>query len=108
MPISSNDRYKDIKLKIFPLPRHPPPRPSHPDNDHNDKDHFMAMACLASLRSKDPTRQVNIKLMRSYLYTSWQSQSNLHVYSGIRSLLQIKLNEKILYIIQLFYCTATA
>ena len=59
MPISSDDRYKDINLKVFPLPRTPPPRPDHPDNDSN-KDHFMAMACLASLRSKDPTRQVMI------------------------------------------------
>ena len=61
MPISSDDRYKDINLQVFPLPRTPPERPDHPDNDNN-KDHFMAMACLASLRSKDPTRQV----MKSY------------------------------------------
>jgi deoxycytidylate deaminase len=64
MPISSNVRYKNIKVKVFPLPRGPPERPNHQDND-NDKDHFMAMACLASLRSKDPTRQV----MRSYIAT---------------------------------------
>ena len=64
MPISSDDRFKDnnINLPVFPLYRTPKQRPDHPDNDSN-KDHFMAMACLASLRSKDPTRQV----MNSYI-----------------------------------------
>jgi hypothetical protein len=68
MPISSDDRYKNIEIEVFPLPRAPPVRPSHPDND-NDKDHFMAMACLASRRSKDPTRKVYIIfiiIMNSY------------------------------------------
>ena len=63
MPMSSDDRFKDhnINLQVFPMYRTPKQRRDHPDIDNN-KDHFMAMACLASLRSKDPTRQV----MNSY------------------------------------------
>jgi deoxycytidylate deaminase len=44
---------------VFPYDdkKHPSPQPQadHPDID---KDHFMAMACLALQRSKDPSRKV--------------------------------------------------
>ena len=67
LPTSSEHLDPSIDQVVFPLPqnkesnsqnkRSPKPRSKkHPDYDEN-KDHFMAMACLASLRSKDPKRQ---------------------------------------------------
>jgi hypothetical protein len=60
-PISR--KYPDISEDVFPNTslRSPKERPpNYLGNCYsNDKmNHFMAMACLASLRSKDPTRQV--------------------------------------------------
>lgn len=55
-------QYPNIVVDVFPYTddNHPSPQPQpgpvgHPDND---KDHFMAMACLAFQRSKDPHRKV--------------------------------------------------
>lgn len=63
MPISR--KYPNIKKNVFPLPRTPKERPhgrsdSDSTEDINNMNHFMAVACLASLRSKDPSRQVII------------------------------------------------
>ena len=63
-----NDSYSEIPISlvypsiikdIFPYvdDKHPSPQPQSDDPDH-DKDHFMAIACLAFQRSKDPSRKV--------------------------------------------------
>ena len=68
-PISR--KHPSIKVDVFPdtsVPRRTPrERPPNYPGCNDDMNYFMAMACLASLRSKDPTRQVAIGLILAYL-----------------------------------------
>ena len=59
MPIQSfgiEHRFPNLKLDVFPIPGQPIPQ-SRSGSPAVDKDHFMAMACLASLRSKDTKKR---------------------------------------------------
>jgi deoxycytidylate deaminase len=57
-PISR--KYRNIIEDVFPNTslRSPKERPPDYQGCSDDMNHFMAMACLASQRSKDPARRV--------------------------------------------------
>ena len=66
MPIKSfgiEHGHPNLKLCVFPIPEQPNPDPQQrsgsPNSDVKLMDHFMAMACLASLRSKDKKRKAH-------------------------------------------------
>lgn len=63
MPIQSfgiEHAHPNLKLDVFPLPGQPTKQPqASPSESDKDKDHFMAMACLASLRSKDTRKKAH-------------------------------------------------
>ena len=73
MPVSR--KYPSINEAVFPLPpnksgeedkRSPKEKPvSNPNVETKNNDHFMAMACLASLRSKDPSKKA---YMHAYMH----------------------------------------
>ena len=66
MPISR--KYPSIEKDVFPLPRTPKERPHGHSACKDNMNHFMAMACLASLRSKDPTRRVYSQQCHAHEY----------------------------------------
>ena len=53
-------KYPSIDLQVFPYfdKKYPSPDPQPLEQPDHPKDHFMAIACLALQRSKDPSRKV--------------------------------------------------
>lgn len=72
---STSLEHPSIVQPVFPYVdnKHPSPQPQErPDHPDYDKDHFMAIACLAFQRSKDPNRKVytNNLFMHYFLCTN--------------------------------------
>ena len=67
----------DIPVTVYPLDEKcPDPDPNSNPVNHEfplaAEEYFMAMACLAARRSKDPARQV-------YIATKYKIHNNIHI-----------------------------